>query len=558
MLRNGIRRCFVSNINFLILCGLVTLAACLRFYQLGDHSIWYDEALFANDSWGHGVFSEFLRENRSTNSSPILLPLIYYALGDSVRDPLSVKILPAVFGILSIAVTLSLPQVGIRRGIAVLSAAWMAILPSHIKYSQNVREYSFGILISSILLFCFCHARQSKGNQLSIIMFALSLFVAPLSSYGLCFASIIFLGSYLVLVFYEDKKINFTHMAVLGSSLTASLILSYLVTARYQVGLLKGWWLADYYPLQEGFLAGIVWLTSSTLSYFSFFTGGTIPGLVSIILLGVLVCKAGVAILSKTNFIIFVVVLCILSSSMAVAGYFPSAAVVPFITSFFLVLAAFSIFPSFIRRGILDKNVERQLVFPAFLLFAMPLSMSAMGLYPFGGIRQLVFAEPVILVCLIVVGDYILGITGLNRKIVVGLSAVIVLGSSIAQYSDVYSEFEDMVSAIRSIPQSLNDENVYITPGAVPSVEFHYPDRRFYRSETRAVNDYDFMAKEVSNHIQGCLMYMVFPTAHFGEDVALVEVLHRQGWEQSSKLKFKGAEVIAMKRCEAQQPSTSK
>ena len=140
----------------------------------------------------------------------------------------------------------------------------------------------------------------------------------------------------------------------------------------------------------------------------------------------------------------------------------------------------------------------------------------------------------------------------------VGLSAVIVLGSSIAQYSDVYSEFEDMVSAIRSIPQSLNDENVYITPGAVPSVEFHYPDRRFYRSETRAVNDYDFMAKEVSNHIQGCLMYMVFPTAHFGEDVALVEVLHRQGWEQSSKLKFKGAEVIAMKRCEAQQPSTSK
>jgi len=90
---------------------IISVALALRLYNLGVPSLWLDEAVYANNAFN--PFEHFLALTRGNNSTPILLPLLYWLLGDLVRDPFLARLPVAVFGAGAVLVVLRLRHVGL-------------------------------------------------------------------------------------------------------------------------------------------------------------------------------------------------------------------------------------------------------------------------------------------------------------------------------------------------------------------------------------------------------------------------------------------------------------
>ena len=85
---------------------LLVIAAALRFYELPAEPLWYDEAVAAHNV--AGSFAEALANTRERNTSPILYPLFLYAIQKVDSSALSLRILPAVASLLTVAALLFL------------------------------------------------------------------------------------------------------------------------------------------------------------------------------------------------------------------------------------------------------------------------------------------------------------------------------------------------------------------------------------------------------------------------------------------------------------------
>ena len=169
--------------SFLMTSTLILIIAIFfRLYNLEGTSLWLDEAVYANNSYGK--FDDFISLTRSRNSSPIFLPFIYWVLGDFVRDAFSVRFLPFLFGVGSVFVTLQLPIVGVSKKIAIISALWLALSPVQVRYSQEVREYSLAVLISCLLIYGFLQSLSTNNIRRGSIVFLTMLGFAPFASYG--------------------------------------------------------------------------------------------------------------------------------------------------------------------------------------------------------------------------------------------------------------------------------------------------------------------------------------------------------------------------------------
>ena len=85
---------------------LLVVAAGLRFRDLSGTPLWYDEAVAANNS--KGELRDVIPNTRHSNSCPILYPLVLYAVQEIESTPFSVRIVPAMASVLTVAVMLFL------------------------------------------------------------------------------------------------------------------------------------------------------------------------------------------------------------------------------------------------------------------------------------------------------------------------------------------------------------------------------------------------------------------------------------------------------------------
>jgi hypothetical protein len=67
-----------------IAVGVLLAAFAVRAYNLGGTSLWYDEAVFANNS--AQSFDRFITLTRTANSAPVALPLLLWFFGEAIRD----------------------------------------------------------------------------------------------------------------------------------------------------------------------------------------------------------------------------------------------------------------------------------------------------------------------------------------------------------------------------------------------------------------------------------------------------------------------------------------
>lgn len=142
----------------LLLLGLALLLGAVRFWKLGEWSLWIDEALTVADY-----------TNRPTSAgNPVgylLIRATVEALGGR-PDELALRFLPALVGWLTIPLCfLGLrPCVGGRR--AGLCVLLLAVSSWHLYWSQNARFYTFAQALSFAGV-CTCLGAQVRGRWLS-------------------------------------------------------------------------------------------------------------------------------------------------------------------------------------------------------------------------------------------------------------------------------------------------------------------------------------------------------------------------------------------------------
>ena len=468
---------------------ILLVAVALRFFQLGETSLWVDEAKYANNSMTD--FWSFIENTRTRNSSPILLPYLYYCFGESLRDPLLIRIPPAIFSILSVAVTLALPRAGVSFLTAALSAFILAIAPAQIEYAQEVREYSLSVFFSCAIIFAYAFA-VNKPSKRSIYYFSLVLFATPFASYGVIFMA---LAAVVAFLFIEVSGHKYRRRALLlipVISLLIGIALTYQLTAMYQTRIAKAWYLVGYYPPDET-LAALKWLAKSGLTYFRQAIGGSKIGLLSLLL----VCAY------------------MITSVVHRAGW----------------------------------RSKQYLCLVLVILVAGSILAASIGAYPFGGIRQHLFATPLIVLCVaqsVVTLGSVLPQKGMAMAVFV--FALIVSFNSLFKVPPVYAEKEDIISAVSEGLKGVPDSDVYVYYAARHAVEFHYPEHKFFIGEADR-GDIERIGKEIVALTKHCSVSVLFSHVFKDEDHQILAYLENAGLTLIEDKKYRGARVVKLSRC---------
>ena len=174
--------------------GLLVVAAGLRFYDLPGNSVWNDEAVVSSNS--SGALSEVIPNTRSNNSSPILYPLALWAVQKIDVSAFSLRLLPATASVLTVAAMLFLlPRLGVNRWAAFLAALLTTLSVAAIEHAQDAREYSIDALLAALLIAgLLWYLRDGRKTLLCV-----ALFVAPLVQYGLALFGVAVIGAAIIL-----------------------------------------------------------------------------------------------------------------------------------------------------------------------------------------------------------------------------------------------------------------------------------------------------------------------------------------------------------------------
>ena len=166
---------------------LLVIAAALRFYELPAEPLWYDEAVAAHNV--AGSFAEALANTRERNTSPILYPLLLYAIQKVDSSALSLRILPAAASLLTVAALLFLlPRCGFPRPAAFLAALLSTVSVAAVQHARDVREYSLDALLATLLIAGLLG--HLHGSKKALLLLSAALFLAPLLQYGLALFSV--------------------------------------------------------------------------------------------------------------------------------------------------------------------------------------------------------------------------------------------------------------------------------------------------------------------------------------------------------------------------------
>ena len=243
---------------------LLVVAAGLRFHDLSEHQLRFDEAITANQS--NGAFSEIIPSIRCCNSLPILYSLVLFAVQKVESTIFSIRVVPATASVLVVALMLFfLPRLGVAPGAAFLAGLLATLSVAAIEHAQDAREYSIDALLALIMIAGLL--RYLRDGRTALL--CVSLFLAPLLQYGLVLFGASVIGAAVVAPRTSlDRKGRTIYRRRIGDWLKSRLdlatpcgfflaggALSYLLTLRYQWqegGFASGSYLSEHY-YQEDF-----------------------------------------------------------------------------------------------------------------------------------------------------------------------------------------------------------------------------------------------------------------------------------------------------------------
>ena len=176
-------------IEFAVLLLIVAVGALLRFHNLDLKSLWYDEALTYD--LVQGSLAETFLRNTTENSAPPFFPLLLALVTGANATETALRLPAVIAGILAIPALWFLARQYLPGPLALVPPLLVAIAPTQIEFSQQVREYSLSFTVSVLLILAYQRfldvpsARRALGLALLLafgllIQYGLGLLAAGL------------------------------------------------------------------------------------------------------------------------------------------------------------------------------------------------------------------------------------------------------------------------------------------------------------------------------------------------------------------------------------------
>lgn len=164
------------------LAALVLLAAALRFATLDLQSFWYDEAFTPVHVLHSGLWATLRSVVHTENTPPLWYVIAWLdarVLGDGA---LALRLPSALAGVATVPVVWAIGrELAGRRG-ALFAAAFVAVNPLFVWYSQEARAYALFVFFSALAMLCFVRAERAPTGA-RMAAFALSGSLALLTHY---------------------------------------------------------------------------------------------------------------------------------------------------------------------------------------------------------------------------------------------------------------------------------------------------------------------------------------------------------------------------------------
>ena len=212
-----------------LLAAITLLALVLRLYRLGEWSFWIDEVFTVNRIEHHYSSLTLVLENLPprTNWLPLSLLLTAVATNFWGVSEWSVRIVPALIGVLSIPVLYFPIRKVSGTSVALIASLLLAFSPWHVFWSQNGRFYAALMLLYTVTLLVFYFGLE-KNRPLYLIA-GLPLFYLALSERmlaGLLLpVVVVYLLLLLVLRLPLPKGINAKNLLILSVPVIAGMMI---------------------------------------------------------------------------------------------------------------------------------------------------------------------------------------------------------------------------------------------------------------------------------------------------------------------------------------------
>lgn len=183
--------------------ALLIVAAFVRFWNLGAESFWFDEFILIEATSNSGNVTEQIQAGRP----PLIVILGYLWGGIFGFDEASIRALPAIMGVASVALIYFIGQKLFNWQIALMSAILSTFSGFLIYHSQDYRYYSL-LTLTSLLSYWFFIQLLWTGKRRYVIPYAICTCLVYYSHlYGIfvIFAQ----GVYFLLRWQRHKELRF-------------------------------------------------------------------------------------------------------------------------------------------------------------------------------------------------------------------------------------------------------------------------------------------------------------------------------------------------------------
>ena len=161
--------------QYLLLTAVTLLAIILRFYKLGEWSLWIDEIFTINRAKIHVNLETLIAQWWHPSLSLILANGAIEALGVNAW---SARLASALIGIISIPILYFPIKRWLGPTVALIAMLLLAVSPWHLEWSQNARYYTSQLLIYFLAAYTFFLAIERDRPRfllLSGVLMALAI-----------------------------------------------------------------------------------------------------------------------------------------------------------------------------------------------------------------------------------------------------------------------------------------------------------------------------------------------------------------------------------------------
>jgi mannosyltransferase len=217
-----------------IVCLTATIGIFLRWWNLGERSLWIDEGY---TSWVASLApSEILRVIRHDTGAPLHFLVLHYWVSFWGNSEVSLRALSALFGSLSVPlfVVFAMKILKNRAGVA-LATCLYCLSTMQIMYSRQARYYPIMSFLSLVGLYCLV-LHSERARPLTFAGVVLSITLSLYTHNMMAFYLISFMGAWAILPSGMPTIVRIKEMLA-ANAIIGALFLPRVPSLLFQLGI---------------------------------------------------------------------------------------------------------------------------------------------------------------------------------------------------------------------------------------------------------------------------------------------------------------------------------